>query len=175
MASLRLFHGGVHELFGDIYEFAEYVAVSPVSDGEESDECCVCDNTVEALQFGRRQQDRLRDAKGFIRRGAGKSTLVNRITRVFDKDDDPFAPDRAQISNDKPVVVVTHGDKLSILQRAHVQNELAELLGIPVQQIFDIPGSDDYQTDLAILDMLRHCIQHAEQNLPIKLNYLLEV
>nr|CAB3465663.1 unnamed protein product [Digitaria exilis] len=49
-------------------EFAEYVAVSPVSDGEESDECCVCDNTVEALQFGRRQQDRLRDAKGFIRR-----------------------------------------------------------------------------------------------------------
>nr|CAB3461870.1 unnamed protein product [Digitaria exilis] len=49
-------------------EFAEYVAVSPVSDGEESDECCVCDNAVEALQFGRRQQDRLRDAKGFIRR-----------------------------------------------------------------------------------------------------------
>jgi hypothetical protein len=31
-------------------------------------------------------------------RGAGKSTLVNRITRVFDKDDDPFAPDRAQVS-----------------------------------------------------------------------------
>ncbi|PAN20581.1 hypothetical protein PAHAL_3G374200 [Panicum hallii] len=236
-------------------------------------------------------------------RGAGKSTLVNRITRVFDKDDDPFAPDRAQVSrnsksygtlllweypiprnstaiciydtqslssnqqnnfkmlqqwmtkgishaettmcfsrdtdegnktkhikplgrqfsflscktrkvnfvifvvdgvsildgiesnkkgyidilhetfmypflsigDDKPVVVVTHGDRLSMLQRAHVQNELAEVLGIPVQQIFDIPGSDDYQTDLAILDMLRYCIQHAEQNLPIKLNYLLEV
>ena len=31
-------------------------------------------------------------------RGAGKSTLVNRITRVFDKDDVPFAPDRAQVS-----------------------------------------------------------------------------
>lgn len=31
-------------------------------------------------------------------RGAGKSTLVNRITRVFDKDDDPFAPERAQVS-----------------------------------------------------------------------------
>jgi GTPase SAR1 family protein len=31
-------------------------------------------------------------------RGAGKSTLVNRITRVFDKDDDHFAPDRAQVS-----------------------------------------------------------------------------
>jgi hypothetical protein len=36
-------------------------------------------------------------------------------------------------------------------------------------------GSNDYQTDLAILDILRYCIQHAEQNLPIKLTYLLEV
>ncbi|CAN6347396.1 unnamed protein product [Urochloa humidicola] len=79
------------------------------------------------------------------------------------------------IGDDKPVVVVTHGDRLSILQRAHVQNELADVLGIPVQQIFEIPGADDYQTDLAILDMLRYSIQHAEQNLPIKLSYLLEV
>ncbi|CAL5094077.1 unnamed protein product [Urochloa decumbens] len=315
-------------------EFAEYVAVPPASDGEESDECCAYDHAEEdALHFGRQLQDHLRQAKEFIRRykpgdciegaggakagdyilpeittlllvgprGAGKSTLVNRITRVFDKDDDPFAPDRAQVSgnsksngtafvreypvprhstaiciydtqslsnnpqrnfktlqkwmakgichgeivtgrdteegnktkgikplgnqfsllhcktrkvnfvifvvdgvsileaiesnrrdyievlhetfkhpflsigDDKPVVVVTHGDRLSILQRAHVQNELADVLGIPVQQIFDIPGADDYQTDLAILDMLRYSIQHAEQNLPIKLNYLLEV
>jgi hypothetical protein len=36
-------------------------------------------------------------------------------------------------------------------------------------------GSEDYQTDLAILDMLRYCIQHAEENFPIKLSYLLEV
>jgi hypothetical protein len=43
-------------------------------------------------------------------------------------------------ADDKPVVVITHGDRLSMQQRAHVQNELAELLGIPVQQIFDIPG-----------------------------------
>lgn len=43
-------------------------------------------------------------------------------------------------ADDKPVVVVTHGDRLSMQQRAHVQNKLAELLGIPVQQIFDIPG-----------------------------------
>ncbi|GJN35685.1 hypothetical protein PR202_gb24483 [Eleusine coracana subsp. coracana] len=316
-------------------EFAEYVAVAPVSDGDESDECCVCDDAeVEALHYAsRRLQDRsLREAKDLIRRykpgdwieGAGgtkagdyvlpeittlllvgprcsgKSTLVNRITSVFDKDDDPFAPDRVQVSrnsksngtiflreypiprnsnaiciydtqslssnpkknfqmlhqwvtkgvspgematwdaddgtmikdikpsgrkysflhcktrkvnyvifvvdgtsvlestdgknkeyteilreafmypflsigDDKPVVVVTHGDRLSMKQRAHVQNELAELFGIPVQQIFDIPGSDDYQTDLAILDMLRYCIQHAEQNLPVKLSYLLEV
>ena len=44
------------------------------------------------------------------------------------------------IADDKPVVVVTHGDRLSIQQRAHVQNELAELLNIPAQQIYDIPG-----------------------------------
>ncbi|RCV14353.1 hypothetical protein SETIT_2G418800v2 [Setaria italica] len=315
-------------------EFAEYVAVSPVSDDEESDECSVYDHAeVDARHFGRRLQDHLREAKEFIRRykpgdciegaggakagdyilpeittlllvgprGAGKSTLVNRITRVFDKDDDPSAPDRAQVSgnsksngtvflreypvprnstaiciydtqslscnpqnnfktlqkwmtkgishgeiatgrdtnegnntkdikplgnqfsylrcktrkvnfvifvvdgvsilqaiesntedyidilrqtfmypclsigDDKPVVVVTNGERLSIQQRACVQNKLVDLLGIPVQQIFDIPGSDDYQTDLAILDMLRYCIQHAEQNLPIKLSYLLEV
>ncbi|KAM0840406.1 hypothetical protein ACQ4PT_059691 [Festuca glaucescens] len=233
-------------------------------------------------------------------RGAGKSTLVNRITRVFDKDDDHFAPERAQVSynskstgtcflreykiprssngiclydtrslstnpekdfkilqrwmtkgishgqmvmwdtdddakiknlesmgrqysclpcktrkvnfvifvvdgisilrsidsnkkeymdmlhqtfmnpflsfgDDKPAVVVTHGDRLSFEQRSHVQNALAETLDIPLQQIFDIPGSDDYRTDMAVLDMLRYCIQCAEQNFPLKLNYLLEM
>ena len=44
------------------------------------------------------------------------------------------------IVDDKPVVVVTHGDRLSIQQRVHVQAELAELLDIPVQQIYDILG-----------------------------------
>uniref|UniRef100_A0A0D9WEJ7 Uncharacterized protein n=1 Tax=Leersia perrieri TaxID=77586 RepID=A0A0D9WEJ7_9ORYZ len=202
-------------------------------------------------------------------RDAGKSALVNRITRVFDKDDDPDAPDRAQVScnskstgtsslreyrvprnsnsiciydtrslsnnhennfkmlrqwmtkglshgdmvtwdndnyskiqniksmgrqyrflrcktrkvnfvifvvnDDKPAVVVTHGDRLSLQQRIHVRNELVELLGIPLQQIFDVSGCDDYETDLSVLDMLRYCIQHAEQNFPIKMNFLLEM
>jgi hypothetical protein len=106
------------------------------------------------------------------------------------------------IADDKPAVVVTHGDRLSFEQRSHVQNALAETLDIPIQQIFDIPGigyllsimfllyianntlhliyilytgSDDYRTDMAVLDMLRYCIQCAEQNFPLKLNYLLEV
>lgn len=300
-------------------------------DEEESDECCVCnDDEVGALRYGNRRLREAKElirrykpgdwiegaggakAGDYVLpeittlllvgpRGAGKSTLVNRITRVFDKDDDPFAPDRAQvlcnsksngtmflseypvprksnaiclydtcgwssnpeknfmmlhqwmtkgichgeiaawytdegkkisglkslgrqynflrcktrkvnfvifvvdgvavlesidankngyiellhqtymypflsIGDDKPVIVVTHGDRLSVQQRAHVQNALAVLLGIPVQQIYDIPGYDDYhQIDMAILDMLRYCVQHAEQNLPIKLNYLLEV
>uniref|UniRef100_A0ACD5U663 Uncharacterized protein n=1 Tax=Avena sativa TaxID=4498 RepID=A0ACD5U663_AVESA len=77
--------------------------------------------------------------------------------------------------DDKPAVVVTHGDRLSFQQRSYVQNEIAETLAIPLQQIFDIPGSDDYETDLAVVDMLCYCIQHAEQNFPLKLNYLLEM
>lgn len=44
------------------------------------------------------------------------------------------------IADDKPAVVVTHGDRLSLQQRSQVQNELAETLAIPPQQIFDIPG-----------------------------------
>ncbi|XP_066352078.1 uncharacterized protein [Miscanthus floridulus] len=321
-------------------EFAEYVAVSPVSDDDGSDECCVCDDDeVDAIRYRQLREAKelyfnrqLREAKEIITRykpgdwvegvggakaghfllpeittlllvgprGSGKSTLVNRITRVFDKDDDPFAPARALVScnsksngtiflreypiprnsnaicvydtrgwsndpeknfkilhqwmtkgishgettmwdndegnktgdikplgrqysflgyitrkvnfvifvvdgvavlestdsnnkgyteilhqtfmypflsigDDKPVVVVTHGDRLSIQQRAHVQKELAELLNIPAQQIYDIPGSDDYQTDMAVLDMLHYCVRHAEQNLPVKLNYHLEV
>ncbi|KAM0903192.1 hypothetical protein ACQ4PT_018817 [Festuca glaucescens] len=77
--------------------------------------------------------------------------------------------------DDKPAVVVTHGDRLSFQQRSYVQNELADTLAIPLQQIFDIPGSDDYETEMAVLDMLHYCVQHAEQNFPMKLIYLLEM
>lgn len=347
-------------------EFAEYVAVSPVSDDDESGVCdddydeavaipyfnrllrefneetdrllCEAEEKEESDRLlreaeAKEESDRqLLEAKELIRRykpgdwvegvggakagqfvlpeittlllvgprGSGKSTLVNRITKVFDKDDNPFAPARAQVScnsksngtifvreypiprnssaicvydthgwsnnqeknfkmlhqwmtkgishgettmwdndegnktghikplgrqysflryitrkvnfvifvvdgvavlesvgsdnkgytdilrqtfmypflsfgDDKPVVVVTHGDRLSIQQRAHVRNELAKLLNIPAQQIYDIPGSDDYQTDMAVLDMLHYSVRHAEQNLPVKLNYHLEV
>jgi len=49
--------------------FADCVAISQVCDDEASDECCDCDDDeVEALYFGRRLQDRLREAKEFIRR-----------------------------------------------------------------------------------------------------------
>ena len=44
------------------------------------------------------------------------------------------------IADDKPAVVVTHGDRLSFQQRSYVKNELAETLAIPLQQIFDISG-----------------------------------
>lgn len=44
-------------------------------------------------------------------------------------------------ADDMPVVVVTHGDLLSLSDRARVRVHLGEHLGIsPGKQIFDIPG-----------------------------------
>lgn len=44
-------------------------------------------------------------------------------------------------ADDKPALVVTHGDLLSLSDRARVRVHLGELLGIPPQkQIIDIPG-----------------------------------
>ncbi|KAG1330526.1 hypothetical protein COCNU_02G004940 [Cocos nucifera] len=78
--------------------------------------------------------------------------------------------------DNKPVVVVTHGDQLSLSDRAHIRAYLGELLGIPpLTQIFDIPGRNEYDTELAIVDMLRYSIEHADRNLPFKHNFLLEV
>jgi hypothetical protein len=46
------------------------------------------------------------------------------------------------LADDKPGLVLTHGDLLSLSDRARVRAYLAELLGIPpTKQIFDIPGS----------------------------------
>ncbi|GMJ08995.1 hypothetical protein HRI_004568700 [Hibiscus trionum] len=71
--------------------------------------------------------------------------------------------------DDKPVVVVTHGDLLSIADRVRVRVHLGELLGIPpAKQIFDIPENHDPVTELAIIDMLCYSLEHADRNLPHK-------
>lgn len=71
--------------------------------------------------------------------------------------------------DDKPAVVVTHGDLLSHAERARVHVHLGELLGIPpTTQIFDIPESSDPVTESTIIDMLRYSLEHAEKNLPHK-------
>ncbi|KAI4340320.1 hypothetical protein MLD38_025170 [Melastoma candidum] len=68
--------------------------------------------------------------------------------------------------DDKPAVVITHGDLLSIGERARVRIYLGELLGVhPAKQIFDIPDTDDPATALATVDMLRYCLEHADRNL----------
>ncbi|KAA8543539.1 hypothetical protein F0562_021715 [Nyssa sinensis] len=71
--------------------------------------------------------------------------------------------------DDKPVIVVTHGDLLSLSDRAMIRVHLGELLGIPPKkQIFDIPEISDPMTELTIVDMLRYSLEHADRNLPGK-------
>lgn len=78
------------------------------------------------------------------------------------------------LTDDKPVVVVTHGDLLSLSDRVRIRFYLGELLCIPpAQQIFDIPGTQVYfwpSKDLAtfiILAFTIHlCLQRATIQLP---------
>lgn len=68
--------------------------------------------------------------------------------------------------DDKPVVAVTHGDLLSLEDRACVRIYLGEKLGVPpAKQIFDIPENSDQATELTILDMIRYSLEHADKNL----------
>lgn len=77
--------------------------------------------------------------------------------------------------DDKPAVVITRGDELSFHERAQVRTHLGDILGIPPsKQIFDIPDSSDYNTELAIVDMLRYSIEHADRNLPYNGNCILQ-
>ncbi|XP_004149770.1 uncharacterized protein LOC101208586 [Cucumis sativus] len=71
--------------------------------------------------------------------------------------------------DDKPVVVLTHGDLLSFAENVRVRGHLGNLLGIPsTKQIFDIPDRYDPVTELTIIDMLHYCLEHADKNLPPK-------
>lgn len=71
--------------------------------------------------------------------------------------------------DDKPVVVVTHGDLLTLSDRVRVRLFLAELLSIPPdKQIFDIPEGLNSATELMIVDMLHYSLEHADHNLPYK-------
>ncbi|KAK9159905.1 hypothetical protein Syun_006246 [Stephania yunnanensis] len=68
--------------------------------------------------------------------------------------------------DNKPVVVITHGDLLSQSDRARVRIHLGESLGIPpATQIFDIPDNCDLETEVSALDMLRYSLMRAERNL----------
>lgn len=69
--------------------------------------------------------------------------------------------------DDKPVIVITHGDLLSLSDRAKIRVHIGELLGIsPTKQIFDIPDDKDPATALTIIDMLHYCLERADRNLP---------
>lgn len=71
--------------------------------------------------------------------------------------------------DDKPVLVFTHGDLLSLSERDLVRGYLGMLLGIPpTKQIFDIPDCDCLATESAIIGMLRYSLAHADRNFPQK-------
>ncbi|WRX08447.1 hypothetical protein QQP08_000934 [Theobroma cacao] len=92
---------------------------------------------------------------------------IQLITKVFN------CP-HLSFKDDKPVVVVTHGDLLSLSDRLRIRVHLGELLGIPpAKQIFDIPESCDPITELTIVEMLRYSLEHADRNLPRK-NWVLD-
>lgn len=69
----------------------------------------------------------------------------------------------------KPAIAITHGDLLSLSERARVRVYLGELLGVhPSKQTFDIPDDCEPTTELTIVDLVRYGLQHSDRNLPRK-------
>ncbi|XP_061342392.1 uncharacterized protein LOC133288608 isoform X2 [Gastrolobium bilobum] len=94
--------------------------------------------------------------------GALETQYTETIVSTFNS---PFL----SFKDDKPVLVFTHGDLLSLSDRARVRAHLGLLLGIPpTKQIFDIPECDDLVTESAIIEMLRYSLEHADRNFPQK-------
>lgn len=101
--------------------------------------------------------------------GALEARYIQQIVSTFNC---PFL----SFKDDKPVLVLTHGDLLSLSDRARVRVYLGELLGIPpTEQIFDIPDCDDLVTESAVVGMLRYTLEHADRNFPQKSNVMNKV
>lgn len=61
------------------------------------------------------------------------------------------------VSDHEPAIVITHGDLLSLSERAGVRVYLGEILGVhPCKQTFDIPDNDEPTTELTIVDLVRY-------------------
>ncbi|KAJ4752651.1 P-loop containing nucleoside triphosphate hydrolases superfamily protein [Rhynchospora pubera] len=88
--------------------------------------------------------------------------------RYMDMVHDTFNYPFLSFRGNRPAVVVTNGDRLSSAELSSVLDFIKELLGIPLYQIFCIPGIDDYHTELNIVALLRYCLEKADQGLPLK-------
>lgn len=92
--------------------------------------------------------------------GALETQYIETIVSTFNC---PFL----SFKDDKPVLVFTHGDLLSLSERDLVRAHLGRILGIPpTKQIFDIPDCDCPATESAIIGMLRYSLEHADRNFP---------
>ncbi|XP_051115795.1 uncharacterized protein LOC127240964 [Andrographis paniculata] len=68
--------------------------------------------------------------------------------------------------DDKPAIVITHGDLLSIEDRVSVRLYLGDVMQAhPKTQIFDIPDDEDSPTILSVFEMLNYCLDRADRNL----------
>ncbi|KAL5057616.1 hypothetical protein RYX36_029220 [Vicia faba] len=105
-------------------------------------------------------------------KNAGGALEARYIKTVVSNFNCPFL----SFKDDKPVLVFTHGDLLSLSDRARVRAYLGELLGVPpTTQIFDIPDCDGPVTESSIIGMLRHTLEHADRNFPQKPNVMNKV
>lgn len=87
--------------------------------------------------------------------------------------------------DDRPVVVMTHGDQLSPKDRVRTRIFIGELFGVSaLDQIFDIscfsersvnPGDVDLVNDLVLLNMLDFSLERVDRNLPYKLTAALRL
>ncbi|KAF5798489.1 hypothetical protein HanXRQr2_Chr07g0293491 [Helianthus annuus] len=87
---------------------------------------------------------------------------IHAVTEVFSS---PFL----SFKDHKHVIAITHGDLLSISERARVGVYLGHLLGVhPSKQTFDVPDNCELTTELTIIDLVRYALEHADRNLPCK-------
>ncbi|KAI3749672.1 hypothetical protein L2E82_20288 [Cichorium intybus] len=90
-------------------------------------------------------------------------------TQYADMVAEVFSSPSLSFKDHEPAIAITHGDQLSLSERARVRVYLGELLGVhPSKQTFDIPDDNEPTTELTIVDLLRYALEHADRNLPCK-------
>ncbi|KAL4558548.1 hypothetical protein LXL04_036749 [Taraxacum kok-saghyz] len=95
-------------------------------------------------------------------------------TQYTDTLSEAFSSPYLCFKDHKPAIAITHGDLLTLSERARVCIHLGEILNVhPIKQTFDIPDNFDPTTELTIVDLLRYALEHADRNLPVKSRHLI--
>ncbi|KAK1437386.1 hypothetical protein QVD17_03177 [Tagetes erecta] len=90
-------------------------------------------------------------------------------TQYIDMVTEVFSSPSLSFKDQKPAIAITHGDLLSLSERAAVRVCLGNRLGVhPIKQTFDIPDNCEPTTELAIVDLVRFALEHADRNFPRK-------